>query len=127
MRRPLSALLLIGLVACGQAGAGSGASTDSGIRGKAVVGPMCPVEIAGTPCPDRPLQTTFEVVDASGKVVATVSTGKDGSFEASLAPGRYVLRAAASNPSLPFLKEMTVRVKAGEFTSLVVHFDSGIR
>jgi hypothetical protein len=127
MRRSALALLLTGLVACGQAGDGGGASTDSGIRGKAVVGPMCPVEIAGTPCPDRPLQTKFEVVDASGKVVATVSTGKDGRFQVSLPPGTYVLRAASSNSPFPFLKEMTVRVRAGEFTSIVVPFDSGIR
>ena len=125
MRRSALALLLVGLVACGQAHGDR--SPSSGFRGMAVVAPMCPVEIAGTPCPDRPLQTKFEVVDTSGKVVVTVSTGKDGRFEAPLAPGRYVLRAASSNPSLPFLKETTVRVKAGEFTWLVVHFDSGIR
>jgi hypothetical protein len=127
MRRPALAFLLIGLVACAQAGAGGAASTDSGIRGRAVVGPMCPVEIAGTPCPDRPLQAKFEVVDASGKVVDTVSTGKDGRFQVPLPPGTYVLRAAASNSPFPTLKEMTVRVRAHRFTSIVVAFDSGIR
>jgi hypothetical protein len=127
MRRSALALLLIGLVACGQAGAGDGASTDSGIRGRAVVGPMCPVEVAGTPCPDRPLQTKFEVVDTSGKGVATVSTGKDGRFQQSLPPGTYVLRSASSTSPFPSPKETMVRVRAGEFTSVVVHFDSGIR
>jgi hypothetical protein len=125
MRRSALAFLLIGLVACGQAHGDR--SPSSGIRGRAVVGPMCPVEVAGTPCPDRPLQTKFEVVDTSGKGVATVSTGKDGRFQQALPLGTYVLRSASSSSPFPILKETMVRVRAGEFTSIVVHFDSGIR
>ena len=91
------------------------------------MGPTCPVEVSETPCPDRPLDATLEVVGASGEVVTTVRTGKDGRFEVAVSPGRYVLRARRSASPLPSLKETEVEVSPHRYTSVVLHFDSGIR
>ena len=112
------------LAACGADAAGDG---TSGMRGVATVGPQCPVEIAGSPCPDEPFQGTIQVLNADGDVVADATTNDDGSFEIPLEPGSYVVTAALEGGSPPFVKPVDVTVEVGAFAEVNVSVDTGIR
>lgn len=35
--------------------------SDGGIKGKVLIGPVCPVESKYQPCPDRPLEASIEI------------------------------------------------------------------
>jgi hypothetical protein len=109
------------LSACGGSSSGS---SDSGIRGRAVISPACPVE----PCTiaEPPYEGTF-VVRNGDNVIATVNTGADGRFEVRLAPGAYVLQSDVEAEALPLLKPVEVPVREHEFTNVTLAFDSGIR
>jgi hypothetical protein len=109
------------LAACG----GSSGSTDSGIRGKAVLGPSCPVEQTFVSCPPKPSAAELQVYDSDGDVVATVRTDESCHFVVRLEPGRYVL--ASDSNRLPFLKATEATVTEHAFADVTVYFDSGIR
>jgi hypothetical protein len=120
-RSTSAALLLLALVvgACGSVGA-----PPSGIQGTILAGPACPGPVRlGSPCPDRPVAMTVEVV--SGTAVATTfTTDANGAFSVSVAPGTYVLR---SKSGLPALRSTPVVVLAGQYTKVELHADTGIR
>jgi hypothetical protein len=120
--RTLVLVALLGTAGCAGSSAGDG---DSGVTGRVLVGPSCPVEQAGSPCPDRPLATDLEIVRGSD-VVASVSSGEDGRFRVALEPGSYTIRPAESG-GLPSGQPEDVTVQPHEFTSVTVSFDSGIR
>jgi hypothetical protein len=107
------------LTACGGNSAGG---ADSGIRGRAVLGPACPVE----PCSvsESPYTGSF-LVRRDAAVVAKVKTNGQGRFEVRLGPGQYVLES--ESVGLPLLKPVEVTVRAHEFTDVELAFDSGIR
>jgi hypothetical protein len=132
MRRILALMAVVAvLVGCAKQGVGPGGSTgrDSGISGLVTLGPLCPVERADSPCPDKPIAARNQVKDAAGDVVATVSSGDDGRFAVSLAPGRYVLQGLAPTPGSPFPigSTVTATVRPHRFTDVTVPFDTGIR
>jgi hypothetical protein len=110
---------VMALTACGGSSSGG---TDSGIRGRALLGPGCPVE----PCSvsESPYTGSF-VVRKDGVVVAEVKTDGQGRFEVRLGPGHFVL--ASESAGLPLLKPVDVTVHAHEFTDVELAFDSGIR
>ncbi|MEO8291143.1 MAG: prealbumin-like fold domain-containing protein [Gaiellaceae bacterium] len=110
------------LAGCG----GSPGASDSGIRGRAVVGPTCPVEQVGVPCPPEPFQGTFNV-NQNGSLVQTVTTDADGRFSVSLEPGDYTLDSVQSDSGLPLLAPVEVTVRPHAFTRVTLSFDSGIR
>jgi hypothetical protein len=99
---------------------------DSGIAGRVVVGPSCPVEVANSPCPDRPLATDLEIVRGS-EVVASVRSGDDGRFRVALDPGSYTIRPKASDGPFPTGQAVNVTVPPHTFVSVTVPLDSGIR
>jgi hypothetical protein len=136
MRRVVLGLLVVSLMgacvtqdshAVGDPG-GPRPSLDSGIRGRTVAGPQCPVEIAGSPCPDKPFAAAFDVEAPDGDVVAHVRSGDDGRFAVALQPGRYVIdpAAPASGP-FPVGKPLDVVVREHRFTRVTVTYDTGIR
>jgi hypothetical protein len=107
------------LTACGGSSAGG---ADSGIRGRALLGPACPVE----PCSVSELPYTGSfLVRRDGVVVAKVRTVGKGRFEVRLGPGQYVLESESAG--LPLLKPVDVTVREHEFTDVELAFDSGIR
>lgn len=131
------------LAACGSAG-GSGSPGDggggtsssgpslsgpSGVSGRTVVSPTCPVEQTASPCPARPTQAAVEARrPRSPEIVGHTVSGRDGYFRLTLAPGTYVLTVKTSPPALmPRPKQVTVTVSPHEFTQVTVHLDSGIR
>ena len=99
---------------------------DSGIEGQVLVGPMCPVVQEGQPCPDQPYQATMTITTTSGRKVTRFETDENGRFRVPLAPGEYILHPESPGV-MPFAAEVPFTVKAGEFTQLVVSYDSGIR
>lgn len=123
MKRFALALVAVAVASCGGAGAGDG---TSGIRGRALSGPQCPVEVQGSPCPDVPFEGTVIATDAETGEEFTVETDSQGRFELSLGPGRYEV-SIVSESSPPFAKPQTVTVEPGSFTEVVVSVDTGIR
>ncbi len=126
MRR-IAALSLVLLSLAAACAKGPAASSDSGIEGIVLLGPMCPVEMQDSPCPDKPLSAEIEVM-RGGDLVTTMTSGEDGRFSVAVPPGEYVLKPVSPNPNgLPVGRPLSVAVKAHEFTDVTVMFDSGIR
>jgi len=125
-RMPALSILVLFLVAC--AGRGASITGDSGIRGTVLLGPTCPVETVGSPCPDRPLADVEIHVLQGGDVVATVRSDGDGRFAVALDPGQYLVQAVVE-PGGPGMsaKPVDVTVTSGAFTDVNVPVDSGIR
>lgn len=102
--------------------------TDSGITGKVLVGPMCPVMIEGQDCPDQPYQATITVNNPEGRKIARFETDEQGNFTVPLEPGEYILHPETPQGApLPRAEEQPFTVKPGEYTRLIVTYDSGIR
>jgi len=129
MRRlPLvSFLLFLSLSACGSSDPGS-VSSPSGVRGQVLLGPTCPVEQEGSPCPDRPLSDVEVRVLSDGETIAETTSGEGGRFEVVLPPGVYTLEAVvgSDDPGMS-AKPVNVTVTSGAFVDVVVPIDSGIR
>jgi hypothetical protein len=121
----LAAVLLVG---CAKRQASAPPPVDSGITGTVTLGPMCPVERVGSPCPDLPLEADIQVKQADA-VVATVHSDADGHFTVKLPPGHYVLVGLPPTPGapLPLAKSVDVTVRPHQFTQVTIGFDSGIR
>jgi hypothetical protein len=123
MHRLAPIFVALALAACGGSGSADGAS---GIRGQALAGPQCPVEIEGSPCPDRPFQGTVIATDTATAEEFTVETDAEGRFELALAPGTYEVSIVLDSQP-PFAKPQTVEVESGTFTRITVEVDTGIR
>lgn len=106
-------------------GTSSATKSESGLAGRVLIGPTCPVQRAGERC-ERPYQGQIVVFRLPGHHrVKTFRSGSDGRFRIDLASGRYVLAAARSGP--PRLVPRYATVRAGRFTSVTLAFDTGIR
>jgi hypothetical protein len=100
-------------------------AVDSGIDGRVLLGPTCPVQRIGHPCV-RGYQTTVAVCDAvRGKRVTTFHSARDGRFKVGLPAGRYRLEGV--NSGLPRLRPVLVTVHRHRFSRITVVFDTGIR
>jgi hypothetical protein len=127
MRLALPLLLAAATLGSG-CGQGPGIpALDSGIEGVATAGPTCPVAVAGHYCPPKPISAVVAVHDGSGREVTRFTTGGDGRFRVSLAPGRYTLVQPPSPPMPRLLEPVPVTVTAGRYTSIQLDFDTGIR
>jgi hypothetical protein len=113
----------VAVASCGGAGSGDG---TSGIRGQALAGPQCPVEIQGSPCPPVPYEGTIVATDVESGKDYTVNTDADGRFELPLEPGTYEV-SILSDSSPPFAKPQSVTVEPGSFAEITVAVDTGIR
>ncbi len=89
---------------------------------------MCPVVIEGQECPDQPYQATLTVYNLAGRQVVRFQTDEQGDFNVPLAPGDYILHPETPEDApLPFAEEQHFTVLPGEYTRLIVQYDSGIR
>jgi hypothetical protein len=118
----LLGFLILAFVAC----APQPTPSDSGMEGQVFIGPMCPVVQIGQECPDQPYQAVLTVLDADGREIVQIQTDEAGRFKVPLEPGEYILQPESPNV-LPFAAEQPFSVKAGMFTQLRIHYDSGIR
>lgn len=122
----LTACITVLLAALATATAGAQKRPDSGIRGRVVYGPTCPVQRLGHTC-ERPYQASITIRRKStDKVVARVRSSADGGFTVRLRGGVYVLHPQNGKP-YPRAETQTVTVRRHRFTTIVVSFDSGIR
>lgn len=118
MRLLIAATLL--LAACGTVG-----GPGSGIRGTILAGPACPGPArVDSPCPDKPISLTVEVV-AGTSIVTTFTSDAAGRFTVAVAPGTYTLRSKSGGP--PTLKDRSVVVPAGAYAEVELHADTGMR
>ena len=104
--------------------------TGSGIRGIAQIGPTCPVQPAVDPtgkCADRPFSGKFEIKSSIGTVVKTFSTGSTGTFSVSLPAGTYSIGPLPGTYYPRMIPQVGIVVKANQYTSVTIKFDSGIR
>jgi len=99
------------------------------IEGQVLVGPMCPVIREDQPCPDQPYSATITLLDKAGHPLAQFSADAEGHFHLELEPGSYTLipkgPAEQRYPIPPGPIPLTVT--AGQFVSLTITYDSGIR
>ncbi len=101
---------------------------DSGLVGHVTIGPVCPVQREGVPCPDRPYEAELSIRDGSGREVVSVRSDADGSYRLALAPGKYrVVPLSPPGLPLPRAEAVEVTVRAGSFVTLDISYDSGIR
>lgn len=106
-------------------------SGGSGVSGLVHLGPQCPVETVDEPCDDKPAANVTVTVSeqlpgesyAAGKEVAKGKTDPGGAFRIDVAPGEYVVTADAGMSC----ELMDARVAEGEYTSVDVPCDTGIR
>ena len=100
--------------------------SGQGIEGRATIGPMCPVVSDDNACPDKPYHGTLRIVGADGKQVAELTTAADGSFSLVLPPGEYTIQGTGE-AAYPRAAPVDVSVSPGQFTQILISFDTGIR
>jgi hypothetical protein len=119
-------------VAGATSASGMAAAPHSGIAGRVVEGPTCPVERMppGPRCAPRPLEARVRITRSrphSRSLV--VKSGSNGRFKVALAPGTYVVqglkRGNAFYPRPPSAQRVTVT--RGHYTAVTITYDTGIR
>lgn len=100
-------------------------AADSGIQGLVLIGPACPVVRVDAPCPDKPFQAALTVLDPAGRPAAQLQSDENGFFQVALPPGTYRLHPERSlRAGAP---DQDVVVSAGQWVSVTVTYDSGLR
>lgn len=119
------ALLLIFLVQTALS-CGGQVPPNTGLEGQVTIGPISPVSRPGEQN-SRPYTAFISIMDVSdNRVVATISSGSDGTFRVALRPGRYLVRPRQGSP-YPIAHDQEVTVVAGQYARVLVSYDSGIR
>lgn len=127
----LSLGLLLTALGCAPAGAGpAGTPTPAppapgGVQGHVLIGPLCPVVRVDTPCPDQPYQATLTILDGAGQTVGQAQSDAQGFFQVALPAGAYTLHPEASG--LTRAPDQDLVIRAGQWLSVTVTYDSGIR
>lgn len=124
--------LILCMVACSSvytpASTDTPTPTDSGVQGQAVQGPICPVVRKDEECPDSPYQALLTVRSPEGREIVQVQADEQGYFYIPLPPGSYVLHPESPEDSpFPYADEQTFVVYPGQFTTIMVLYDTGIR
>jgi hypothetical protein len=103
---------------------------ETGIRGVALAGPVCPVEtVPPDPnCAPRPVTGAVIIVrDGSGAEVARATAGPDGGFFVPLEPGPYTLEPLPVEGFMGTPAMVEVSVRDGESAEIQLDYDTGIR
>jgi hypothetical protein len=91
------------------------------------IGPQCPVEQMGSPCPDAPYAALITVT-AHGDDVAEGTSGSDGRFRIDLEPGTYtVVAGSPDGRGIAIGTPVDVVVREDAFAHVDLSVDSGIR
>jgi hypothetical protein len=113
----------------GNTGGGGGIIPGgSGIEGRVLAGPTCPVVTVNDPsCDDRPIAgATILVLDAGGREVARLGSDASGRYAVTLPPGPYTIEPQPVEGF--FRKAEPVAVTVGDgFVTVDINFDTGIR
>jgi hypothetical protein len=100
----------------------------SGIQGRALGGPTCPVVTANDPnCADRPIAgATILVLNAAGSEIARVTTDADGRYLVTLPAGPYTVEPQPVAGYMRSAEPTQVTVGNG-FATVDLAYDTGIR
>jgi len=105
--------------------------TSGTIKGKVDVGPICPVEREGVPCPVPPeAYTSREVIlyAADGVTVITrMHFLSDGTYSFQVQPGTYILNIPSQGIGGAKDLPKTITLKSGETVEVNFSIDTGIR
>jgi hypothetical protein len=134
-RRPLVWLVLVTLVGCSStAGVEEGDLVLSGrgiLAGFVAIGPICPVEQEGVPCPVPPeVYAGVDVIvgEMDGDLVARVDLDDEGRYRVDLPAGRYrVTLDHELGIDRGFSPTHEVDIRPGRTTELDFDIDTGIR
>ena len=104
-------------------------SSFTGVAGRVVAGPTCPVERPGDPnCAPRMVAGAVLVItDAGGSEVLRVTTDASGLFGVAIKPGDYTLTPQRVEGLMGTAAPMPFTVTDGDATFLDVAYDTGIR
>jgi hypothetical protein len=127
MRRLLLLTFLV-LAACAEPGGPGTEGSGSGIAGRVIAFPSCPVLTETTPCPRKTVQTLVAIESAAGEQVVRVRTEPGGTFRVDLDPGDYLL-SAQPPPSAPHLvpRPATAKVEPDTYVRVTVILDTRLR
>lgn len=131
MRRYLLLPMLAWSVACNGSSFEAEGPTGT-LAGQISIGPFCPVEVEGQPCPPPPgiyeSVTVLVYAGNGGRFVADTRPDATGHFEFQLPSGSYrvALEHSIGIPGGPDPVQ-TARIEAGATTSLAFEIDTGIR
>jgi hypothetical protein len=113
--------------ACGtDVGTDGPAADGSGIRGIVLTGPLCPVVVEGSPCPDQPWEGIVRVSGTDGQV-AEVATDAKGRFAVTVRPGTYDVGPVMEGAVPGFSRSERVTVTDGDVIVITLTVDTGIR
>jgi hypothetical protein len=117
-----------GVGGSGDSGGGGILPGGPGIAGQALAGPTCPVVRPGDPaCNDRPVPgATILIRDATGTIVAQLTTDANGRFQVVLPPGSYRLEPQPVQGLMGTASTLDVTVGA-TFQVVDITYDTGIR
>jgi hypothetical protein len=125
-KRSVCAVLVAAVVAAALAPINAHGRSGSGVRGKVLYGPTCPVERIGQSCVE-PYDAALRIRrQSTRKTVAKLRSGDDGRFTVRLRPGHYIIEPTSGHP-YPRASPEVVLVHAHRFTRVTIRFDSGIR
>jgi hypothetical protein len=101
----------------------SATNLTSGIHGVVLLGPTCDAPTAADPCLE-PYSARLVVFDHDGRVVGDLSSGTDGTFALSLAPGDYIIQPAPGGDPFPRAEAQSVTVLDGESTEVEIDYET---
>ena len=128
--RALITWLLAWFAIAGCTGPAATNAPDTGIRGTATAGPVCPVERnpPDPACAPRPVAgATIVIRDGSGAQVAVAISGADGAYFVAVPPGEYVVDPQPVPGVLGTAPTQPATVAAGAVTDVPLDYDTGIR
>ncbi len=102
---------------------------DSGVMGKVLLGPVCPVVREGDEsCNDKPYVTVINIFRAGNNkdIFSVTESDKEGGYKAMLPPGDYVL-SPISGQMFPRCGEKTVTINPSFLSEVNLSCDTGIR
>jgi hypothetical protein len=120
------AALLVAALAIITTGPAWGGPLDSGVRGRVLYGPTCPVQRVGQSC-TRPYQAMIVIrSEPTNRLLARTRSSTTGNFSVHLPAGRYLLVPSEGRP-YPRSRPQTVVVHRHRFAYVTITYDSGIR
>ncbi len=99
------------------------------LEGRVNIGPICPVERPGVPCPVPPEAYAARkiVVLQNNKVVQQVDIDEKGYYKTPLKPGMYTVDINRAGIDHSAETPAQITVKEGETITLDISIDTGIR
>jgi hypothetical protein len=130
--RRFSTLLVSWLIACHSPTAPTNvAQTRGRLSGVVTIGPNCPVQQSGQPCPTPPIAYTLRKIlvydEQRTRLLHTVDIDTEGLYATDLVPARYLVdfKGAGLDRSRDVPK--VVEIHANSVTTLNIAIDTGLR